>query len=255
MSINCKEGAQAYAPLVRLQSLLLICSVCFTASLVAHSGGVNSNGCHTPGGQGSGNPCHCHNGSDRSTELACSNGQPLSNNEDDDEDAAIETFLGLVVEPEDECVDYESDMYAYGSDADLAISREMGAIYGPYENQCFDDLRDVDVEHIVARKEAHDSGLCSASHATRLMFASDIDNLTLASPNVNRSQKSDKDSADWLPDFNRCWYTNQIVHVKRKYGLSIDSAERDALREVLSVCTVTETELKVPLDCINAGTP
>ena len=57
-------------------------------------------------------------------------------------------------------------------------------------------------EHIVARSEAHDSGLCAADSETRREFASDPLNFTLASPAVNRSQKSGKDAAEWLPDCN-----------------------------------------------------
>ena len=52
-----------------------------------------------------------------------------------------------------------------------------------------------DIEHIVARSEAHDSGLCATDAATRRRFASDLLNLTLASPSVNRSQKSGKDAS------------------------------------------------------------
>ena len=35
-------------------------------------------------------------------------------------------------------------------------------------------------------------------------FASDLLNLTLASPSVDRHQKSDKDAAEALPDLNAC---------------------------------------------------
>ena len=46
--------------------------------------------------------------------------------------------------------------------------------------------RDTDIEHIVARSEAHDSGLCAASAAVKAAFARDLLNLTLASPRLNR---------------------------------------------------------------------
>ena len=67
-----------------------------------------------------------------------------------------------------------------------------GIIYGPYTGTWFASTSETDIEHIVARSEAHDSGLCAADAATRRRFASDILNLTLASPSVNRSQKSGK---------------------------------------------------------------
>ena len=58
----------------------------------------------------------------------------------------------------------------------------------------------------LARSEAHDSGLCAADSATRRRFATDLLNLTLAGPRVNRYQKVDHDAAEWLPSQNRCWF-------------------------------------------------
>lgn len=229
--------------LLFLRRFLVVGLLSSPLAVLAHEGDVNPSGCHTPGGEDSGNPCHCHSGSDRETELACANGQPV-----EDSDAEKETWMGLVVEPEERCSTYDRDLYPYGSSADLAISSELGAIFGPYENRCFDDVRDVSVEHMVALSEAHDSGMCRADGITKLRFAQDPDNLTLASPGVNQ-RKSHYDVAGWLPDHNRCWYANRVVKVKRKYGMSIDEAERDALQEVLSKCYVTDTYLVVPEDC------
>ena len=93
--------------------------------------------------------------------------------------------------------------------------------------------------HIVARSEAHDSGLCAADAATRRRFSYDLLNLTLASPAVNRSQKSGKDPAEWLPELNRCWFADCVVEVHRRYGLTIDPHRRDVLESVLSGCTLT----------------
>ena len=64
-----------------------------------------------------------------------------------------------------------------------------GIIYGPYTGTLFASTDETDIEHIVARSEAHDSGLCMADAATRKAFASDLLNLTLASETVNRRQK------------------------------------------------------------------
>ena len=65
---------------------------------------------------------------------------------------------------------------------------------------------ETDIEHIVATSEAHDSGLYARDRATRARFASDLRNLTLASPRVDRHQKRAKDAAEWLPELNRCWF-------------------------------------------------
>ena len=92
----------------------------------------------------------------------------------------------------------------------------------------------------MARSEAHDSGLCAASEVTRSEFASDLLNLTLASPSVNRHQKSDNDAAEWLPELNQCWYVDRTIQVRFEYGLTIDRAEADAIDSVLATCESTE---------------
>ena len=98
---------------------------------------------------------------------------------------------------------------------------------------------DTDIEHIVARSEAHDSGLCAADAASQRRFASDLLNLTLASPAVNRTHKNDKDAAEWLPDLNQCWFADRVVAVRRKFGLTIDPREAAALDRVLVGCRST----------------
>lgn len=92
---------------------------------------------------------------------------------------------------------------------------------------------------IVARSESHDSDLCAASLQTRRSFARDLDNLTLAAPHTNRQLKVAKDLAEWLPDLNRCWYVNQVLIVKRKYGLTMDQAEANTAQAVLTACSST----------------
>ena len=112
-----------------------------------------------------------------------------------------------------------------------------GIIYGPYTGTHFASTRETDIEHMVARSEAHDSGLCDGDDAMKRAFASDLLNLTLASPNVNRYQKSSKDAAGWLPTLNKCWFANRVVKVRVKYGLTVDRTEADALEAVIAACT------------------
>ena len=148
------------------------------------------------------------------------------------------TWRGLVVALEDRCSPYDSDDYPYSQSVEKRIVEEMnGLIYGPYTGTHFEDTRQTDIEHIVARSEAHDSGLCAADAETKKQFASDILNLTLASPEVNRQQKSAKDAAQWLPDLNQCWFADRVVQVRQEYELTIDETEAAALETVLSGCS------------------
>ena len=150
-------------------------------------------------------------------------------------------WRGITVADEERCSPYDPDDYPYSQSVEPRIVAEMsGIVYGPYTGRVFDSIRDTDIEHIVARSEAHDSGLCSSDSATRKRFSSDLLNLTLAAPNVNRHRKVAKDAAEWLPDLNRCWFADRVVRVRQKYDLTIDRREADSLDSVLSGCTSLE---------------
>ena len=92
----------------------------------------------------------------------------------------------------------------------------------------------------VSRAEAHDSGLCTADAATRRRFASDFSNLTLAGPDVNRNRKKHHDAAHWMSSMNRCRLAARVAEVRRKYALTVDAREVNALERVLSACASTE---------------
>ena len=161
------------------------------------------------------------------------------------------TWHGLTVAAEDRCSPYNPDDYPYPPSVEPRIVEDLGGVYGPYTGTWFESIKDTDIEHIVARSEAHDSGLCAADSGTRSEFASDLLNLTLASPSVNRHQKVAKDVAEWLPDLNECWYVNRTIQVRQEYELTIDYAEADAIDRVLAGCDSTEMVVMAP----GASTP
>ena len=155
-------------------------------------------------------------------------------------------WRGITIAPEHRCSPYDADDYRYSPSVEPRIVEAQGGIYGPYTGTWFESIKETDIEHIVARSEAHDSGLCAADAATRSEFASDLLNLTLASPSVNRHQKSDNDLAEWLPELNQCWYVDRTLQVRREYGLTIDRAEADAVDRVLAECQSTEMVMLAP---------
>ena len=153
---------------------------------------------------------------------------------------AQDTWRGLVVAPENRCSLYSPDDYRYPKSIEEDIVDDLGGVYSPYTGEVFDSARQTDIEHIVARSEAHDSGLCAADAATRVRFAGDLLNLTLAAPGLNRGVKRDRDAAGWLPPMNRCWFANRVVEVRRKYDLTVDKREAEVLERVLTSCPSTE---------------
>ena len=168
---------------------------------------------------------------------------------------ASPTWRGVAVAAEHRCSPYDSDDYRYPASVEPKIVAAQGGIYGPYTGTWFDSIRQTDIEHIVARSEAHDSGLCAASAATKAKFASDLLNLTLASPSVNRHQKIANDAAEWLPDLNQCWYVARTIQVRQEYDLTIDQAEADAVDRVLGKCDSTEMVVSAPAQRIERPTP
>ena len=117
------------------------------------------------------------------------------------------------------------------------IVEYLDGIWCPYTGRSFSSSRDTDIEHIVARSEAYASGLCAATPETRRRFATDLLSLTLASPDVNRRQKRDRDAAAWVPDRNQSWFADRVVRIRQKYNLTIDGREASALDQVLVSCS------------------
>lgn len=149
------------------------------------------------------------------------------------------SWRGLVVAPEQRCAPYDADDYRYPQSIEDWIVAQLGGVYAPYTGRWFASGSETDIEHIVARSEAHDSGLCAADAGTKRRFATDLLNLTLAGTGVNRYQKAANDAAEWLPPQNRCWYAARILAVRQRYGLTIDRREADVVDRVLSGCTST----------------
>ena len=112
--------------------------------------------------------------------------------------------------------------------------------YGP-------DRRAAEIEHLIARKEAHDSGLCHAPDYLKRVFANDPLNLTLATSATNRA-KGARDAAEWAPARNRCWWAVTSVLIRRKYQLTVDATERDALEGVLGGDACTDSRWPALLD-------
>ena len=157
-----------------------------------------------------------------------------------------ETYRGIVVAPERRCAHYDRSEYPYPQSVEADIVAQLGGIYGPYTGRCFGSARETDIEHMIALSEAHDSGLCAANSATKRAFSQDLLNLTLAAPELNRYVKGASDAAEWMPQLNRCWFAERTLQVRRKYGLSIDRREAEAVERTLASCGSTQL---VIVDC------
>lgn len=86
------------------------------------------------------------------------------------------------------------------------------------------------VDHVVALKEAYDSGASNWSSSKKKRFANDPSNQMCLDAKINMS-KSDHDLAEW--GGGGCSLRKRIaqvtVEVKNAYNLEIDSAEQEAI--------------------------
>ncbi|MGW0533558.1 HNH endonuclease family protein [Streptomyces sp. NPDC003032] len=95
----------------------------------------------------------------------------------------------------------------------------------------------VDIDHLVALSDAWQKGAARWEPSKRIAFANDPLNLVAVDAGPNRS-KGDGDTATWLPPNKayRCTYVAGQVGVKKKYGVWVTGAERDAMKKVLATC-------------------
>ena len=105
-----------------------------------------------------------------------------------------------------------------------------------YDGARWIDPSDVDIDHLVALKEAWVSGAHGWSTATRRRFANDLrfrPALRAVTDNVNQS-KGERDPSEWLPTRMRCDYVIKWVQVKHRWRLNVDRAEHAVLRRLLT---------------------
>jgi hypothetical protein len=113
-----------------------------------------------------------------------------------------------------------------------------GDWYSKYDGKTLSDRSDVDIDHVVALKEAWDSGAWAWSMSQRQAFANDLtDRRTLiaVTDRVNIS-KGDKDPSNWMPPLRSYWctYLSDWISVKARWGLSMDQSEFGRIKNLLS---------------------
>lgn len=116
-----------------------------------------------------------------------------------------------------------------------------GVMTDPYSGQEIrwgsSRVKIVDIDHVVALGNAWVSGAWQMTQDVRQNIANDQLNLLPVRADLNR-QKGDSNAASWLPPNKsfRCQYVSRQIAVKKKYGLSITSAEATAMGDVLNTC-------------------
>lgn len=193
----------------------------------AHGGRLDSSGCHHDRKVGE-NQHHCHR-----------------RNPTDSVRYNREDYLPRWADADGDCQNTRQEVLIAESRVPVTLGPRRcrvitGQWHDPYTGRIFTNPRRLDIDHVVPLREAHDSGAASWSRSRKRSFANDLSNansLIAVYRGENRS-KGARDPASWLPrnQAYHCDYVRVWRQVKNRWGLSMDSAEIEAIKEVLSNC-------------------
>jgi hypothetical protein len=115
-----------------------------------------------------------------------------------------------------------------------------------YDRKTWTDRGRIDIDHMVPLAEAWDSGAFRWTAAQRTAYANDLGDsraLVGVTDSVNQS-KSDRDLAEWLPAYDRCRYVREWTAVKVRWRLTVDAAEKAAMKKIAGACTDVRLTVK-----------
>ena len=115
-----------------------------------------------------------------------------------------------------------------------------GKWYGVYTGEYYYSASELDVDHFVPLKNAHDSGGYEWSLEKKKEYANyleDSDHLIAVQSGANRS-KGARGPEDWIPANTQYWcqYAYDWIRIKDTWTLSATQAEWDALRFMIATC-------------------
>ena len=96
----------------------------------------------------------------------------------------------------------------------------------------------MEIDHVVALKEAHDSGAWAWQPNRLVAFGNDLDDprsLRAVTAAVNGA-KGDADPSNWLPpeETYLCTYLGDWIAIKARWGLSMDQSEHGRIGNLLT---------------------
>lgn len=127
-----------------------------------------------------------------------------------------------------------------GTDVELSGCNVVGGRWTSlYDDRSFTNPREVDIDHMVPLANAWRSGAADWTDDKRGDFANDLTRpqLLTVSASSNRS-KGDQDPSQWKPPSRDYWcrYAQDWITVKSHWRLTVTSAEKTALTDMLGTC-------------------
>lgn len=95
-----------------------------------------------------------------------------------------------------------------------------GTWVGPYSHKTFYNPKDVEIDHVIPLKYAHEKAGYAWTEEQRVMFANDPENLLVTSAQLNR-KKGAKDPSRWMPPHGKCGYLEKWNKVAKKYAVPL----------------------------------
>ena len=126
----------------------------------------------------------------------------------------------------------------YKTDRECRV--EAGRWYGAFTGDYFEDPGDVDVDHMVPLKNAHNSGGWDWNPAMKEEYANNLgddDHLIAVQDNANQS-KGARGPDEWKPRDETYWcqYATDWAEIKERWSLTMTEPEAGAVVEMLNTC-------------------
>jgi len=195
-----------------------------TSSVMAHSGGLNAQGCHNNRKTGD---YHCHSSPTTTNKQLSTQASSYSRSQ----------FGNGWADLDSDCQDSRQEALISQSTNEVIFKDSskckvlQGRWISPYTGNVIYDASEIDIDHVVPLKWAWDHGASDWTRSMREAFANDPVNLWVVEASLNR-QKGAKGLDQWLPPAGKCQYASRFLRLSRIYNLAIPQAVLDTQRNV-----------------------
>jgi len=150
---------------------------------------------------------------------------------------------GRWLDVDGDCQDTRQEVLIRDSSIKVALDEDgcrvvAGRWTDPYDGSETVDPSKIDVDHVVALRDAHDSGGWQWSYEEKRLFFNDMENLRATSQSTNRS-KGARGPDEWLPPLEsaRCGYITQWLGIKGEYALTSSPEASGRVLYMLAICS------------------
>ena len=211
----------------------------------SHTGGVERSGifkgCHTQKSTGA---FHCHSGSSYNGQSWKSKDEALKSIQGPSDIASqvlvkasdskyTRTDWKHWIDEDGDCEDTRAEILKERSLTAVKLDKKgCRVISGKWDDYYYSEIlsqvSNVDIDHLVPLKHAHDHGGSTWSLEEKRKFANDPENLIITNRKYNR-QKGSKDITQWMPIDRSyaCKYMKQWFKIKMKYSLIVEDKEKE----------------------------